>query len=378
VIVEEVWEQLKRSINAGGNLLADGNRFGAFLDNDIQHVQLQPSNETNLEPLLVNDVGTLGLRPEASTRIPNLFLAADYIRTYTDLATMEGANEAARRAVNRILSEAGSTDSRCAVWPLYEPLVFAPLRFYDRIRFTMGLPWNESPDSILDTMQHMAQSPSSVLKMMTELPRAANRAALSLLPGDAGRHVHEAQRELWKGLRSMMGGGAATPQSSPDAMVMYHFVDHWFLEAPIKRVWDLLDDINGLHTWWPGVQAQILGSEARPQPSTITEWHMKGFLPYVMHFWIIFTKISEPTSREFKVFGDLVGTGSWKFQEIDGGTLNTLTWDVGTTHRFLETLSHLPAAKRLMEMNHEYMMQNGEAAAIATLKAPGGGKKAAV
>ena len=36
-------------------------------------------------------------------RIPNLVLAADYVRTYTDLATMEGANEAARRAVNAIL-----------------------------------------------------------------------------------------------------------------------------------------------------------------------------------------------------------------------------------------------------------------------------------
>ena len=36
-------------------------------------------------------------------RIPNLVLAADYVRTHTDLATMEGANEAARRAVNAIL-----------------------------------------------------------------------------------------------------------------------------------------------------------------------------------------------------------------------------------------------------------------------------------
>ena len=33
------------------------------------------------------------------THLPsNLLLAADYVRTFTDLATMEGANEAARRA----------------------------------------------------------------------------------------------------------------------------------------------------------------------------------------------------------------------------------------------------------------------------------------
>ena len=57
----------------------------------------------------MNLVDTWPLRPEATTAIPNLFLASDYVRTYTDLATMEGANEAARRAVNGLLDAASST-----------------------------------------------------------------------------------------------------------------------------------------------------------------------------------------------------------------------------------------------------------------------------
>ena len=57
------------------------------------------------------------------TRIPNFFLASDYVRTYTDLATMEAANEAARRAVNGILSARGSTQEPCAIWNLQEPEV---------------------------------------------------------------------------------------------------------------------------------------------------------------------------------------------------------------------------------------------------------------
>jgi hypothetical protein len=48
---------------------------------------------TNAEPLLINHAGSLGARPEAYTEVGNLFLAADYLRTYTDLATMEAANE---------------------------------------------------------------------------------------------------------------------------------------------------------------------------------------------------------------------------------------------------------------------------------------------
>jgi uncharacterized protein with NAD-binding domain and iron-sulfur cluster len=71
----------------------------------------------NPEALLINRVGTRKLRPEAATGIANLFLAADYVKTDTDLACMEGANEAARRAVNGILEAASSREPRCELWP---------------------------------------------------------------------------------------------------------------------------------------------------------------------------------------------------------------------------------------------------------------------
>jgi uncharacterized protein with NAD-binding domain and iron-sulfur cluster len=60
------------------------------------------------------------------TAIPNLFLASDYVRTYTDLATMEGANEAPQRAVNGILDTVKFDVARCDLWPLQEPEILAP------------------------------------------------------------------------------------------------------------------------------------------------------------------------------------------------------------------------------------------------------------
>jgi hypothetical protein len=66
------------------------------------------------------------------------------VRTYTDLATMEGANEAARRAVNGILEASGSDAPRCAVWQLHEPDIFAPWRELDFIRYSHGLPWDDT------------------------------------------------------------------------------------------------------------------------------------------------------------------------------------------------------------------------------------------
>ena len=67
-------------------------------------------------------------------------LAADYVRTYTDLATMEGANEAARRAVNAILDATGSSAARCMVWPLREPPALRPARTLDRVLWRLRRP----------------------------------------------------------------------------------------------------------------------------------------------------------------------------------------------------------------------------------------------
>jgi uncharacterized protein with NAD-binding domain and iron-sulfur cluster len=141
-IKAEVWEQLKRSLNYGDMATLRDEQLHSFgLDPSLSRLAGTTANE---EPLLVNLVDTWKLRPEAVSRIRNLFLASDYVRTYTDLATMEAANEAARRAVNGILDAAGSAAQRCDVWRLHEPEIFAPWRELDLIRYMHGLPWDDT------------------------------------------------------------------------------------------------------------------------------------------------------------------------------------------------------------------------------------------
>ncbi len=138
-IEKEVWEQIKVHVNvAGTEVLADQNLLQWFLDPDVQFPN--PTAVTNLEPLMINTSGSLQYRPEASTEIPNLFLASDYVKTYTDVACMEAANEAARRAVNALLDRARPGAPRATLWPLSEPEVFQPMLEYDRLRFKLGLP----------------------------------------------------------------------------------------------------------------------------------------------------------------------------------------------------------------------------------------------
>ncbi|MBK9176019.1 MAG: FAD-dependent oxidoreductase [Flavobacteriales bacterium] len=143
-VARQVWEQLKTSLNVDGQqILSDADLVRWFLDPDI----IAANNNTgiiedNLEPLLVNLIDTWKLRPQASTQIPNLFLASDYVQTNTDLATMEGANEAARRAVNGIIGASGSKATPCKIWPLHEPDILWPWREHDQSRFKKGLPWD--------------------------------------------------------------------------------------------------------------------------------------------------------------------------------------------------------------------------------------------
>jgi uncharacterized protein with NAD-binding domain and iron-sulfur cluster len=147
-VADEVWKQMKASLNIDGKeIIRDDMLVDWYLDRDIVHNpsinDVQTNISTNREPLLVNSVNSWALRPESYCAIPNLFFASDYVRTYTDLATMEGANEAARRAVNNLMVRDGNSSAPCKIWPLTEPAVFKPLKWYDMKRWQKGLPWTE-------------------------------------------------------------------------------------------------------------------------------------------------------------------------------------------------------------------------------------------
>ena len=173
-IADRVWIQLKRSLNVNGTvMLSDDMKQGVYYDHGTPYhgyyldhslneqkppaatdpaasaVGVQTAEKQTLvnhEPLLVNTVNSWNARPDAFLpSLSNLFLASDYVRTNTDLATMEGANEAARRAVNCILDASGVDAPACRVWNLHEPAFFVPFKWYDALRYQRGLPYRKAP-----------------------------------------------------------------------------------------------------------------------------------------------------------------------------------------------------------------------------------------
>lgn len=136
-IKAEVLAQIKQHLDPKLAAKMDQSLVTWFLDPGIKfHTNGPNSNE---EPLLVNTTNSYFARPEAKTEVSNLFLASDYVRTNTDLATMEGANEAARRAVNAIIDASHSKVKKAELWNLREPLVFAAEKLLDKARFHLGL-----------------------------------------------------------------------------------------------------------------------------------------------------------------------------------------------------------------------------------------------
>ncbi|SEQ83868.1 hydroxysqualene dehydroxylase [Natrinema salaciae] len=136
-IAEEIWAQLTAHLNVVDERLTDDVLVDWFLDPSIVETEAGVENRS---PLLINTVGSLRNRPPADVGVRNLTLASDYVRTNSDLASMESANEAGRRAANAILDRRGDRGSRARVWDLREPAVFEPFKRQDRVRYRLGLP----------------------------------------------------------------------------------------------------------------------------------------------------------------------------------------------------------------------------------------------
>ncbi|WP_280383026.1 hydroxysqualene dehydroxylase [Nocardia wallacei] len=137
-IYQETWAQMTAALNDdGGVQLPEGIVREWMLDPGITWSGGQNHND---EPLLVNTIGSWDRRPTAATAIPNLFLAADYVQTDFDLATMEGANEAGRRAVAAILDASGSPAARPQLFTRESIPALEPFRRADAARYRAGQP----------------------------------------------------------------------------------------------------------------------------------------------------------------------------------------------------------------------------------------------
>ena len=111
---------------------------------DVESWELNPNTDV---PLFINTIGAWPNRPRPKTKIPNLYLAGDYVKNAIDLACMEGAVSAAIEASAQILSDHGEAESLPVVqvppeWPR-ALLVFARIIMVPFVAVARVMAWIE-------------------------------------------------------------------------------------------------------------------------------------------------------------------------------------------------------------------------------------------
>jgi uncharacterized protein with NAD-binding domain and iron-sulfur cluster len=141
-IAHEVWAQMKAALEGTGkSYLPDDVLHSWFLDPGIRR-RISPDGTRDDEPLFIQTPGLWDHRPVAATGVPNLFLAADYVRNQSaiDTASMDGANAAARAAVNALLEAAGSRTPPVPVYKRYSAPEFEAAKQLDAALYRAGKP----------------------------------------------------------------------------------------------------------------------------------------------------------------------------------------------------------------------------------------------
>jgi len=319
-IIAEVWAQIKAHLkDSREEPLSDDDLLTGHLDVDAGPSSTGLPADRRGEPQLVNTPRSWQYRPQAGTEIANLFLAADYVQTHTDLASMEGANEAARRAVNRLLAACRSGARRCEVWPLEELVVFAPLRAYDLSRFRVGF-------------GHSLPGPGSLLEPVKRI-----------LPGTG---------TLWEPVRRRLPSWQTPLEIAQELSTQNQFEVNtlWKITGRADAVWELVAEPCTYPVWWPAFR---VAERANAVEGVGAAWDVEVRSDRLYRLRCRLELVwSEPDRVvEWRLSGDV--HGRLRFELEAAGDLSTQVWFRGAFR--LEKLGLKvisPVARPVYERDH--------------------------
>ena len=140
----------------------------------------------------------------------------------------------------------------------------------------------------------------------------------------------------------------------------YEFVTIWRVDAPLEKVWDIIEDADSWPEWWKGVLSVVKlkpGDENGVGSIRRTVW--KSALPYKLEFDSEILRIEKLKLIEARAFGELDGNGLWQFEPLsDTSTRIQYDWRVKTTKAWMNLLA--PVARPFFRWNHDTIMGWGE------------------
>lgn len=140
----------------------------------------------------------------------------------------------------------------------------------------------------------------------------------------------------------------------------YEFITIWNIDAPIERVWDVIEAADAWPEWWKGVLAVTelkKGDENGVGSIRRTVW--RSALPYKLEFDSEVLRVEKLKLIEARAFGELDGHGLWQFEAAgENVTRVQYDWRVRTTKAWMNLLA--PIARPFFRWNHDTIMRWGE------------------
>jgi carbon monoxide dehydrogenase subunit G len=127
----------------------------------------------------------------------------------------------------------------------------------------------------------------------------------------------------------------------------YSFAGSWTVDAPIRRVHEVLVDLERYPEWWPQVLAvaSLGADDARVL--------CRSTLPYTLDL-VLHAVHREPERLEVRITGDLDGTAIWRLTDLGHHTRLDFIQDVAVGG-WLAAVS--PAVRPVLRWNHSRMMR---------------------
>lgn len=133
----------------------------------------------------------------------------------------------------------------------------------------------------------------------------------------------------------------------------YHFVTHWKIRGPIRKIYDVLKEgARYSEWWWP---AYLKTEETGPRKVRSL---VRAKLPYTLDFTTELVREDPPTELEIRASGDLVGTGLCKLRQVGDKTNIEFHWSVRAEKLLIRWLSFI--LKPVFRWNHDWVMKVGE------------------
>jgi uncharacterized protein YndB with AHSA1/START domain len=139
------------------------------------------------------------------------------------------------------------------------------------------------------------------------------------------------------------------------AMTHFSLVSDWHFEAPVERVWALIEKVEDWPAWWRAVKrVETIREGGANGVGAVRRITWATALPYTLTFDVEVTKIVRPDCIEGRAFGELEGTGIWNFHDEPEGTHVRYFWRVEVTKPWMRALA--PLLERVFEWNHHQVM----------------------